>query len=168
MTDIKDLFNDDALKQLKELINAADICIFATNLSQRPIPARPMSTQEVDKKGNIWFMSKQSSDKNYDIQQDDNVQLFYSNKGSSEYLSVYGKAAILREREKAKEMWSPLLKTWFTEGVEDPELTIIKVTPADVYYWDTKNNKTIALLKMIAGAVTGKEMDDSVQGKINI
>jgi general stress protein 26 len=127
-----------------------------------------MSTQEVDEEGNLWFMSKKSSEKNEEIQQDDDVQLFYSNKSSSEYVSVYGKATILQDKAKAKEMWSPILKTWFTEGVDDPELTIIKVTPADAYYWDTKNNKTVALLKMVAGAVTGKTMDDSVQGKINI
>ena len=27
---------------------------------------------------------------------------------------------------------------WFTEGVRDPRITVIKVTPEDGYYWDTK------------------------------
>ncbi len=168
MSDTQDLHHSKAIEKLKELASAEDICMFATNLAQRPIAARPMSTQEVDDEGNIWFLSPKSSDKNYDIQHNSEVQLFYSNKSSSEFLSVFGTATILQDREKAKEMWSPLLKTWFTKGVDDPELTIIKVTPVDAYYWDTKSNKAVALLKIVAGAVSGKTMDDGIQGKINV
>ena len=49
----------------------------------------------------------------------------------------------------------------------DPSLTIIKVTPEDGYYWDTKDGKLITLLKMAAGAITGKEIDGSIEGKLN-
>jgi general stress protein 26 len=69
-----------------------------------------MSTSGVDEEGNIWFMSKEGSDKNLDIEHDDQVQLFYSNNGSAEYLSVYGHAEISRDREKIEELWSPLNK----------------------------------------------------------
>ena len=44
----------------------------------------------------------------------------------------------LSDGAKAEEMWSPIAKTWFHEGPRDPSLTILKVTPEDGYYWDTK------------------------------
>jgi general stress protein 26 len=168
MGDTKNLSNTEAIEKIQDIARDADICLFATNLTNLPISARPMSTQKVDDEGNLWFLSSKSSVHNQDIGQDSRVQLFYSHKGSAEYLSVYGEAAILVDREIAKELWSPIAKAWFTEGVDDPELTIIKVVPSDAYYWDTKNNKTVSLLKIIAGAVTGKTMDDGIKGKISV
>ncbi|RYG00445.1 MAG: general stress protein [Chitinophagaceae bacterium] len=168
MGEVKNLFNEDGVKKLQDIAKDADICLFATDLSSLPISARPMSTQKVDENGTIWFLSSRSSSQNSDIRNDSRVQLFYSHKGSAEYLSVYGEAEIIQDKTLAEELWTPIAKAWFTEGVDDPELTIIKVEPSDAYYWDTKNNKAVSLLKIIAGAVTGKTMDDGVKGKITV
>lgn len=168
MGDNKNLYSKEAIEKLKELAEAADICMFVTNLDNRPMSARPMSTQEVDEEGNLWFLSKASSDKNEEIKDNDEVQLFYNNKTSAEFLSVYGRAVIMRDREKTKEIWTPMAKAWFTEGIDDPELTIIKVIPEDTYYWDTKSSKFVSLVKIAAAVVTGKTKDDGVQGKINV
>jgi len=168
MGDTKDLSNTEAIEKIQDIARDADICLFATNLTSLPLSARPMSTQKVDDDGTLWFLSSKSSSQNTDIEADGRVQLFYSHKGSSEYLSVYGEATILFDRDIAKELWSPIVKTWFTEGVDDPDLSIIKVVPSDAYYWDTKNNKTVSLIKIVAGAVTGKTLDDGIKGKITV
>ncbi len=168
MGEVQNLSNTEAVKKIQEIAKDAAICLFATNLSSLPISTRPMATQKVDDDGNIWFLSSKSGHQTNDINQDSRVQLFYADKSSSEYLSVYGEATILYDRELAKELWSPIAKTWFTEGVDDPDLSIIKVTPSDAYYWDTKNNKVVSLIKILAGAVTGKTMDDGVKGKISM
>ncbi|MEO6730168.1 MAG: pyridoxamine 5'-phosphate oxidase family protein [Ferruginibacter sp.] len=164
----KNLANQEGIDKLKKLVKAADICMFATNLSSYPLSVRPMSTQDADDEGTLWFFSLASSNKNAELNADNRVQLFYSNMGSSEYLSVSGNAAILRDAQKAKELWSVWVKTWFTEGPDDPELTIIKVEPEQAYYWDTKNNKMVSLLKIMTGAIIGKTMDDSVEGSIEV
>ena len=44
----------------------------------------------------------------------------------------------------------------------------IKVSPLDAYYRDTKSNKFVSLLKTGISAVTGKTMDDGVEGKIRV
>lgn len=168
MSDYKDLSNKAGVDKLKELIEAADICMFVTDLNARPSNSRPMSTQKVDDDGNIWFLSKVTSDKNDEIEADSGVQLFYSNKSSSEYLSVYGEAEIIVDVHKTKEIWTPLAKVWFTEGPTDPLITIIKVKPIKAHYWDTKSGKLVSLLKMGAALVTGTTMDDGIQGKIKV
>lgn len=121
--------------------------------------------QKVDDEGNLWFFSDMDSDKNDHIEDDNRVQLFYCNKGSSEYLSLYGTATIIQDASLAKELWTPKVKIWF-KTPEDPNLTIIKVSPEDGYYWDTKNGKFVALLKMAASAITGIELDGSIEGRI--
>lgn len=166
MANIENLQKEDAVNKLKDLIGASEICIFASNLSGRPISARPMSTQQVDDDGNLWFLSNEASDKNQEIDQDAEVQLFYSNEKSAAFLSVFGNAIISKDKEKAKELWNPLAKNWFEKGVDDPQLTIIKVVPVEAYYWDTKSNKMVSFFKMLAGAISGNTQHEQVQGTI--
>lgn len=168
MSDVQNLTSQEAIDKIKELAKAADVCLFTTALTKLPLMTRPMSVSQVDDAGNLWFMSRKGSDKNEHIQEDDRVQLFFSNKNSYEFLSIYGKAVILEDKEKAEELWTPIAKTWFNEGVDDPELTLIRVHPEDAYYWDTKHNKAITLLSYLAGAITGTEMNNGVQGKISV
>ena len=167
-TQTENLHGTEAIKKLKALVATESICMFTTNLSQRPLSTRPMATQEVDDDGNFWFFSAKSSDKNLDIANDAAIQLFYSHTTSSEYLSVYGKASVVIDKGKAKQLWTSWAKAWFKEGVDDPELTLIKVEPTHSYFWDTKNNKMVSMLKILASVVTGQSADDSLQGSLKV
>jgi len=164
----QDLQQTAAIEKIQELVGAANICLFATHLTKAPVSVRPMSTSKVDDEGFIWFFSKKDSDKNEHIQEDDQVQLFYSNNSSSEYLSIFGHAEIVRDRNKIEELWTPLAKAWFTEGIDDPSITILKITPKEGYYWDTKNGKVISLIKIAASVLTGKTSDNGIEGKVKI
>lgn len=165
-TDVVDLQQQEAINKIKELVSHNPICMFTTHLTELPLQTRPMSTQEVDDEGNLWFLSSKESEKNFEIGADSRVQLFFGNKGDSEYLSVYGKATVLRDRSKIEEVWSPMVKAWFQEGKDDPSLTAIKVKPEDAYYWDTKHGKMISLIKIMSSVVAGRTMDDGVEGRL--
>ncbi len=162
----ENLTQQQAIDKIKELVKAAEIGMFTSGLSTLPLNSRPMATMDVDDDGNLWYFSKYDSTKNEDIKSDNRVQVFYANKSSSEYLSVYGTAEISTNKQKIKELWTPMVKAWFTEGEDDPSITVIKVVPVDVYYWDTKTNKLVSLVKIAASVVTGKTMDDGVEGKL--
>lgn len=168
MGDVKNLANQEAIDKLKKLVKSADICLFTTNLTNIPLATRPMSTQQIDDDGTIWFFSGKDSHKNDEIDQDNRVQLFFANKGNFEFLSVFGEATVMQDKEKARELWTPELKTWFNDGVEDPNLTLVQIKPLDVYYWDTKSSKAVSILKIAVGTITGKTMDDGVEGKLEI
>lgn len=55
---------------------------------------------------------------------------------------------------------------WFTEGQDDPRITVLQVTPTDGYYWDNKHGNTVVFVKTAVGAALGKTMDDSIEGTI--
>lgn len=164
----ENLTKQQAVDKMKELVKAANIGMFTTALTRLPLDTRPMATLETDDAGNLWFFSRNDSTKNKDIQTDNRVQIFYANRSGVEYLSVYGTAEISTDKQRIRELWTPMAKAWFTEGEDDPSITVIRVTPEDVYYWDTKNNKLVALIKIAAAVVTGKTMDDGVEGKLEI
>lgn len=168
MGNYKDISSEEAIEKLKDLAEDAKICMFLTSLNKLPITSRPMATQEVDEDGTFWFFSSSDSDKNREIEADNRVQLIYSNNSSVQFLSVLGTATIVRDLEKTKKLWNVFLTTWFSEGPEDPRVTLIKFTPEEGYYWDTKHNKMVQSIKIAIGAIRGKMMDDGIEGRVNL
>ena len=150
------LGNKEAIAKIKELAEDVRICMFCTELSNSPFTTRPMALQEVDESGNLWFLSSSESNKNFEIKADEKVQLVFAKTSDSHYLSVFGSAYIYKDKDKIEEMWSPIAKAWFEEGKDDPKLTVIRVSPEDSYYWDTKDGRMISLLKIAVAAGSGE------------
>ena len=125
-----------------------------------------MSVQEFDDAGQLWFLSADDSHKNREVERDAKVTLYFQGSAHSDFLTLHGKASISRDKERIKELWEPLAKTWFTEGVDDPRITVIQVSPSEGYYWTTKHGKAIAGAKMLIGAAIGKTLDDSMEGRL--
>ena len=160
---------EEGLKKLKQLVDDIDICPFCTDLkTYEGATCRPMSRQEVDEQGNIWFLSEIHSDKNKAILKNKAVQLFFSHPGKNSYLVVNGSAEIIIDRDKIKALWSPVAKVWFTKGKDDPDISLLKVIPSSAYYWNTEGNKMVNILKFLASVATGKQLLDSKEGKILI
>jgi general stress protein 26 len=165
----KDLEGTEAGKKIKELAKKNNTCFFCTGITTgKPLTVRPMSVQKVDEEGNFWFLSANDSHKNEDIQTDNNVHLLFQGSAHSDFLSIYGVATISTDKELIKELWEPIIKTWFTGGIDDPRITAIKVETKQGYYWDNKHGDAVAFAKMAVGAMTGKTLDDSIEGQIKI
>lgn len=165
----EDLHGESARKKIKEIQEKAGSCFFCTSIrTGKPFATRPMAVQELDEEGCFWFLSADDSKKNQELKADPSVQLLFQGSGYTDFLEIYGRASISKDKKKIKDLWNPLFKTWFTEGIDDPRITVIKVEPESGYYWDTKNNRVIGFLKRVTGAVIGKTMDDSIEGKVKV
>jgi len=168
MSHISNLENEKAFAKMKEIAESIGTCMFCTKLSGAPFNARPMSVGKVDEEGKFWFISSSESNKNMEIQQNDNVQLIFSDPSSSRFLSVYGEADIFTDSKSIDEAWTPVAKAWFTEGKDSADLTVIKVHAVYAHYWDTKDGKMVSLLKIAAAAITGRQMDGGIEGELTV
>ena len=165
----EDLQGDDATKKIKELTGKASSCFFCTSISEeQPFITRPMAVQKVDDDGALWFLSSNDSYKNSQIAANPVVQLLFQGASYSDFLHLTGVATITEDKQKIKELWNPFLKVWFTGGEDDPRISAIKVDPVEGYYWDTKHNKIVVTIKRLVGAITGKTLDDSIEGNITV
>lgn len=165
----EDLTGDEAIAKIRELAGKASTVFFCTAITTgRAVSTRPMAVQEVDEAGALWFLSASDSQQNADIARDSAVQLLGQGSSHSDFLSIYGRATVSRDRKRIEQLWKPILKTWFTAGIDDPRITVIRVDPIGGYYWDTKHNRMVVLAKMVAGAISGKTLDDSVQGNLRV
>lgn len=165
----EDLQGTSARKKIKELAEKASSCFFCTSVTaEQPFATRPMAVQKVDGDGALWFLSANDSYKNREIAENPVVQLLFQGASYSDFLHITGVATISEDKQKIKELWNPFFKVWFTEGENDPRISVIKVDPVEGYYWDTKHNKIVVMVKRVIGAITGKTLDDSIEGNITV
>jgi general stress protein 26 len=162
----EDLSGSDAVEQIREVVKKSASCFFCTAVSRGSGAARPMSVQEVDDDGNLWFLSAADSHTNLELAENPAVRLFFQGSEHADFLTLTGRATVSRDGRRIEELWEPVLKNWFTEGEDDPRITVIKVEPEGGYYWDNKHGSIVAGIKMLVGAVTGKTLDDSIEGRL--
>jgi general stress protein 26 len=163
-----DLSGVDAVHRLKDMVENADTCFFVTHGGTGPNRGvRPMSVREVDDAGQLWFLSASDSHKNQELAAHPAVKLYFQEGKHSGFLELDGYAEISTDRQRIHALWNFMLKTWFTEGEDDPRITVIRVIPRQGYYWDNKHGDAVAGAKVVVGAVLGKTLDDSVEGTLS-
>ena len=163
----ENLVGEAAVERIRELVDDAKTCFFRTAIATGETDAvRPMNVLNVDDLGNLWFLSASDSHKNEELEADSSVELFFQGSAHSGFLHLNGTAIVTRDQKTIDDLWNPLLKTWFTEGMNDPRITVIRVTPQTGYYWDNKHGDAIAGIKIMVGAVIGKTLDDSIEGTL--
>ena len=163
----ENLSGEKALEKIKEIAEAAGTCFFTTLVGKNS-ESRPMALQEVDQHGNLWFLSDIRSAKNNQIVEDSTVELYFMNNSKYEYLFIKGSAVASQDRTLIEKYWTNFANAWF-EGKDDPNLSVIKVAPSDGYYYETKENKIVAMSKMLFAAVTGSSIEDGgIEGQLKL
>jgi general stress protein 26 len=163
----QDLSGIDAARRVKHMADAAESCFFVTAATTGETNGvRPMSVRQTDDAGNLWFLSSTDSHKNHELAASPAVKLYFQVGHHAGFLELEGRAEVLQDRSRIKELWNPLLKTWFTGGEDDPRITVIRFTPQSGYYWDNKHGNVVAGAKVAVGALIGKTLDDSIEGRL--
>ena len=165
----ENLHNHEAIDKLKEMVDKIDIGMACTFTSESDYPhAVPMSRQEVDEEGNIWFLFSSESDTHRNLEKNNKVSLLYAHVGDFNFLSVNGTAEISRDEARIDKYWNKMIEAWFEKGKEDPRIRVLKVTPGEAHYWDNKSNKLVTLMKVAASAISGQQLDIGREGKLNL
>lgn len=157
----------ESIEKLKGMLEGIDFAMLTT-IAGGKLRSRPMSTQEMDEHGDLWFFTSDETHKVDEIEKDDRVLVAYSAPDDNTYVSVFGHAKIVRDQAKIDELWNPVHKAWFPEGKDDPHLCLLKITIEEVEYWDSPNSKLVELAGFVKALVTGQEADGGDYGKIKL
>ncbi|NYF54318.1 pyridoxamine 5'-phosphate oxidase family protein [Micromonospora purpureochromogenes] len=146
----------DARRRVTELIRQARICMLTTIGVDGRMVSRPMGLQEAEFDGDLWFFAYADSPKVRQIRVNPEVNVAFSDQRHDAWVSVSGTAQESYDRAKAEQLWNPLLKTWFPDGLDTPGLTLIKVHANSAEYWDSPGGAVVNLLGFAKAAVTGR------------
>lgn len=159
--------NEKNIALLKEKIDEVRICMLTTLSLKDEFSSRPMATVKVEEDGSIWFFTNEYSAKSKEISKENEVTLNYSDPSSNTYIYVNGKAELVDDQARKEAYFSPPVKVWFPDGIDDPRLTLLKVTPSIAEYWDSSSSKMVLAFNMLKAFVTGDPYDVGKHDKLN-
>ena len=146
----------DASIKLKEKLEDTKLAMMTTRLVGGHLHSRPMYTTQVESTGVLWFFTSDKSGKIKELQNDNHVNLGYINEDDNLYVSVAGRAELVEDKAKMNDLWTPAMKAWFADGLDTPDIALLKITADHAEYWDTSSSTMVHLYGMAKAALTGE------------
>lgn len=159
--------NED-IQKLRGLMKDVHICMLTTIDNDGSLRSRPMALQQSEFDGDLWFFTGKSTEKTGEVRRHDEVNVSFAQPDDNKYVSISGKASMTDNPAKAKELWNPAYKAWFPKGLDDPDLTLLKVTVEKAEYWDSPGGAVAHLIGFVKAMATGKRADVGDHEKIEL
>jgi general stress protein 26 len=144
------------VSKLVERIKDIKIAMMTTVEPDGSLHSRPMYTHEPENDGTLWFFTELDTPKIEEVQQDRHVNLGYSKPNDNLYVSISGRASIVTDKQKIKELWKEPLRTWFPKGPDAPNIALLRIDIDRGEYWDQPSNVLVHAFGYVKAVTTGE------------
>lgn len=159
----------DDVRKLWKLIRRIDVAMMTTACDDGSLRARPMMTQKKEfDGGTLWFFTDVDSAKVHEIEREKHVNLTYADPADNVYVSVSGRASLVRSPKKEKELWRPAYRAWFPQGLNDPKLALLRVDVDRAEYWDSPSSTMVQLAGLVKTTMTGRRPKGGEHKKVKV
>ncbi len=150
---------EQTMQRFEELLEQFDHAMLVTRAEDGSLHARPMAIAEQQDGGRLSFATSGESPKIEEILARPEVAVVMQ--GDGVYLAVSGRASVVADTSRIRELWSASWKLWFAQGPEDPKLVLIDVEPERAEYWDRSGTRQLEFLWEAGKALLkGETLDD--------
>jgi general stress protein 26 len=156
------------LQDILEKIKGIRIAMFTTEDENGILRSRPMANAGIDPDNSLWFFTKENSAKVTEVDQAPQVNLAFADTDDQTYVSISGTATLSHDKEKMKELWNPMVKAWFPNGLEEPNIALLKVTIHDAEYWDSSASAMVRLFHIAKAIITGSRPNEGEHGQVRL
>lgn len=156
----------DKLDRFYDLVRDIEVAMLTTRRSDGLLVSRPMATQAFAAGADLWFVTVKGSPKLAEIAASAEVNLAYYKDRTREWISVAGKARIVEDRARIRELYRPDWRAWFENkggaengGPDDPRMILIAVDIQIAQYLEVNKPQAVVLFELVKGMITGKQPD---------
>jgi general stress protein 26 len=166
----QDMTREQMIAKVAELIKDINIAMLTTEADDGLLHSRPMATQKTEFDGTLWFFTGLSTGKVSEIDWNPEVNLSYAEPKDTRYVSVSGSAEIVDDKAKMQELWSDIYRAWFPQGLDDPDLCLMKVEVSFAEFWDVPSGKMVQVFGFLKALATGErlKMEGDSHGVVEI
>jgi general stress protein 26 len=153
-------------RKVAELIKGERFGFLTTLTPGGKLTSRPMTLQEVEFDGDLWFYAERSSHPVAHIAAQPQVNVGIGSGGT--WVSLTGHARIVEDLAKKKELWNGGVEAWFPNGPEDPDVVLIKVEGDSAEYWDSPGGRLATAFSFVKAKATGERIDAGDNKKVDL
>lgn len=138
----RDLTEQNPISRIWDIVEKARVGMLTTQfgggLRARPLHARPDRDA-----GIIWFITDVRGSKDDEIGAAHDVGLVFVEERDRVYLSVTGRASVMRDTAKTKEVWTKTDDIWLPGGPDDPNVRLLRMQPVTAELWDGSSSAAV-------------------------
>jgi general stress protein 26 len=150
--------SQEGVAKVVELIESSGpIAMITTRATDGTLKSRPMTLQESEFDGELWFFADRTGEQVEEVRLDPQVNVSFGS--STTWVSLAGKARVVNNLERKRELWNSAVEAWFPEGPESPDVTLICVDGESAEYWESPGGRVATLLSFAKAKVTGDQPD---------
>jgi general stress protein 26 len=147
----------DAREKMGELLKKFRFAMLTTRADDGALTAHPLTVQEAEFDGDLWFIIGTHASAVADIRRDNSVGVSFSSNDA--WLSLSGTAETVDDAAKLRELWSPAVDAWFPEGPSSTGVTLLKVTATGGEYWDSPGGRIATAIAFVKSKLTGEPLE---------
>ncbi|MFC5929983.1 pyridoxamine 5'-phosphate oxidase family protein [Cryobacterium melibiosiphilum] len=160
MSDLSDV------QKVAKLVKEFRFAMLTTTSPEGKLVARPMTVQEVEFDGDLWFIVARDSHTVRELGSDPVVGVSFASNDT--WVSLSGTAQMIDDSHKVSELWNPWVEAWFPGGSDDPNVVLIKFTADSAEYWDSPGGRIASVISLVKSKVTGKAYDGGENDKVEL
>ena len=153
-------------QKLWSLIKSVEVAMLVTQDGEH-LRSRPMAMSQREFDGTLWFFTRASSHKVTEVETEQQVNLAFAHPGKQDYVSVSGRARLVRDHSAVADHWSEAVRVWFPKGKEDPEIALLKVEVDSAEYWDAPSSTMLHAYGYVKAVVSGESPRPGGHGTVN-
>jgi general stress protein 26 len=157
----------DNIERVWDIIEEVGVCMlttqFAGGLRARPLEARPDRDA-----GLIFFVTDVHSAKEDEIRASSYVGLVFIFPQDKAYLSITGRAHVMRDATKTKVFWRKTDELWWPGGPSDPDVCLLRIEPLTAELWDGPASAAVAIFEFAKARLTGEEPNLGENRKVTV
>ncbi len=155
-----------SIDRVWDIIEKVGVCMlttrFAGGLRARPLEARPDRNA-----GLIFFVTDLHSGKEEEIETASEVGLTFVDEDDNAYLSITGRACVMRDAEQTKLFWRKTDEVWW-RGPDDPDVCLLRIEPSTAELWDGPASAIVTAFEFTKAKLTGEQPNVGENRKVTV
>jgi general stress protein 26 len=156
----------DESRKVAELLKGERFAFLTTRSPNGTLTSRPMTLQEVEFDGDLWFFAERDSNPVKHITLSPQVNVGVGSGGS--WVSLTGRATVVDDLAKKRELWNSAVEAWFPDGPDEGSVVLLKVEGDSAEYWDTPGGRLATVLSFAKAKLTGERIEGGENEKVEL
>jgi general stress protein 26 len=134
-------------------------------LHARPVEARASSADKAA--GQIYVVTDVRSTKADEIAARPAVVLTFVDQRENAYLSITGRAQVLRDVARTRQLWRKTDELWWS-GYDDPNVCLLRIDGMTAELWDGPASNALFVWEFLKATVSGAEPELGQNRKVTV
>ena len=156
----------DDSRKVAELLKGERFGFLTTITMDGRLTSRPMTLQEVEFDGDLWFFAERGSNPVQHIAAAPQVNVGVGSGGT--WVSLTGDAVVVEDVAKKRELWNAAVDAWFPQGPDDDSVVLLKVQADSAEYWDSPGGRLATAFSFVKAKVTGERIEGGENEKVDL